>query len=181
LVCSTQPNFARPSTLALAAAVTNAGGIGFLAAGRLLAEELADAIIATRNLTSGALGVNLFVPQPTVVLKEQLDAFQAALAPQAELYGVALGEPRHDDDEWDAKVEVVCDLRPEAVSFTFGVPSAEQRRRLGGVGILQLATVTKEQEAVIAVGRGVDALSIRRCTTVSMPMPPMRRCILKTG
>jgi nitronate monooxygenase len=147
-----------PSTPALAAAVTNAGGLGFLAAGLLSAEELADDILAARRLTSGPLGVNLFVPQQTVASKEQLDALQAALAPEAELYGVALDEPRPDDDDWDAKVEVVYDLRPEAVSFTFGLPSAEQCRRLSDVGILNLATVTKVQEAVIALSCGVDAL-----------------------
>ena len=52
-----------PSTPALAAAVAIAGGLGFLAAGDLSADELADAIAATRRLTTGAIGVNLFVPQ----------------------------------------------------------------------------------------------------------------------
>ena len=51
-----------PSTPSLAAAVTNAGGLGFLAGGMLSATQLADAILATRRLASGAIGVNLFVP-----------------------------------------------------------------------------------------------------------------------
>lgn len=147
-----------PSTPALAAAVTNAGGLGFLAAGISSAEDLADAIFTARKLTSGALGVNLFVPQQSVSSPEQLSAFAATLESDAEYYGVAPGEPRHDDGEWDAKLEVVCDLRPEVVSFTFGSPSAEQCRRLGGVGILTAATVTTIREAVIALGCGVDAL-----------------------
>jgi nitronate monooxygenase len=147
-----------PSTPALAAAVTNAGGLGFLAAGISSAEDLADAICTARKLTSGALGVNLFVPQQSVSSPEQLSAFAATLESDAEYYGVALGEPSHDDGEWDAKLEVVCDLRPEVVSFTFGSPSAEQCRRLRDVGILTAATVTTIRESVIALGCGVDSL-----------------------
>ena len=52
-----------PSTPELAAAGTNAGGLGFVAAGYLSADALAERIVAARNLTTGPLGVNLFVPQ----------------------------------------------------------------------------------------------------------------------
>lgn len=147
-----------PSTPALAAAVTNAGGLGFLAGGRLSADELADTIVAARKLTTSVLGVNLFVPQPSVATTGQLRAFAAALGPEAERYGVALDKPRRDDDDWDAKLDVVCDLRPEVVSFTFGSPSGAQCRRLRRVGVLTVATVTTVREAVIALGCGVDAL-----------------------
>jgi nitronate monooxygenase len=147
-----------PSTPALAAAVTNSGGLGFLAAGLLSAEELADTILSARKMTSGPLGVNLFVPQRGLATERALSALKAALAPEAELYGVALGEPHHGDGEWGAKLDVVRDLRPEVVSFTFGSPGEEECRRLGSVGILNLATVTTVREAVIALSCGVDAL-----------------------
>lgn len=146
-----------PSTPELAAAVTNAGGLGFLAAGMLSAEDLADAMMASRKLTADPLGVNLFVPQRPPANAERLDAFATALAEEADYYGVALGELRHDD-EWEAKLDVVCDLRPEVVSFTFGSPTVEQCRRLAGVGILNLATVTTVREAIIAVSCGADAV-----------------------
>ncbi|WP_346427277.1 nitronate monooxygenase [Mycobacterium colombiense] len=122
-----------PSTPELAAAVTHAGGLGFLAAGMSSADDLADAIVAARRLTSGPLGVNLFVPQPPADRPDQLAAFAAALAEEAECYGVALGEPG-GDDEWTAKLDVVCDLRPEVVSFTFGSPTKDEcrRRRVSG-------------------------------------------------
>jgi nitronate monooxygenase len=147
-----------PSTPELAAAVTNAGGLGFLAGGLSSADELAEAILAARKLTSGALGVNLFVPQQSAATKEQLTGFESALAPEAEHYGVPVGDPRHDDDEWGLKLDVVCDLRPEVVSFTFGSPSEEQCCRLRGVGVLSLATVTSVREGMLALSYGVDAL-----------------------
>jgi nitronate monooxygenase len=89
-----------PSTPALAAAVANAGGLGFLAAGMVSAEKLADALVQTRCLTSGAIGVNLFVPQPRRCNLATYRAFAAALSHEAEKYRVPLGEPRHDDDDW---------------------------------------------------------------------------------
>lgn len=168
-----------PSTPALAAAVTNVGGLGFLAAGLLSADDLADAILSARKLTSGPLGVNLFVPQQAAAIREQLSAYAAALAPEAERYGVALGEPSWVDDEWDAKLGVVCDLRPEVVSFTFGSPSEKVCRRLHAVGVLNLATVTTVREAVIALGCGVDALVAQgpdagghRATYDALAVPP---------
>ncbi len=51
-----------PTTPALAAAVSSAGGLGFLAAGYLTAEALAGQIGQARTLTGGPLGVNVFVP-----------------------------------------------------------------------------------------------------------------------
>src|ERR1700754_559834 len=72
-----------PSTPALAAAVADAGGLGFLAAGMLSAQELADAIVLTRRLTSGAIGVNLFAPQRRQGTPEQFRAFAAALSQEA--------------------------------------------------------------------------------------------------
>jgi nitronate monooxygenase len=147
-----------PSTPALAAAVSNAGGLGFLASGMVSAEDLAEAIIAARKLTSGPLGVNLFVPQQPMSTTEHLNAFAAALEREAERYGVALGVPRHDDDEWAAKLDVVCDLRPEVVSFTFGSPSEGLCHRFSGVGIANVATITTVREAMIALKCGADVL-----------------------
>ena len=53
-----------PGSPALAAAVSNAGGLGFVAGGYLSADQLADDIAAARAATTGPLGVNLLVPQP---------------------------------------------------------------------------------------------------------------------
>jgi nitronate monooxygenase len=50
-----------PSTPELAAAVTNAGGLGLLAAGYLEPDALAEQLRRARGLTTGPLGVNLFL------------------------------------------------------------------------------------------------------------------------
>jgi len=147
-----------PSTPALVAAVSNAGGLGFLAGGMISAHELADQIAATRKLTSAPIGVNLFVPQLRLGTLAQFSEFASALSQEADRYGVALGEPRRDEDDGAAKLDVVCDLRPEVVSFTFGSPTKTQCRRLTDAGILTIATVTSFREAEIAVLCRADAL-----------------------
>ena len=49
-----------PSTPALAAAVSEAGGLGFLAAGYLTGARLEEDLLAARGLTERPFGVNVF-------------------------------------------------------------------------------------------------------------------------
>jgi nitronate monooxygenase len=151
-----------PGTPALAAAVSNAGGLGFLASGYVSPERLADDIAATRAATTGPIGVNLFVPQPSVADVYQLDNYADALDELAEHYGVEIGYPRFgDDDGFGQKLEVVADLRPEMVSFTFGVPSPDVLRWFGALGMLLFVTVTSAYEAGVALAAGADGLVVQ--------------------
>jgi nitronate monooxygenase len=147
-----------PSSPALAAAGTNAGGLGFVAAGYLTADAFADRITAAMQSTTGPIGANLFVPQPSAATPSVIEAYARTLGPEARRYGVALGQPRFDDDHWDAKLEVLLDLRPAVASFTFGLPSAAERRRLTDAGITTAGTVTTLAEARLAAEVGVDIL-----------------------
>jgi nitronate monooxygenase len=148
-----------PSTPELAAAGGNAGGIGFVPAGYLSAEVFAERIAKARRLTTGPVGANLFAPQPSAGTAAAIEAYAAALAPEAERYGAELGAPRFDDDAWAAKLDVLLDLRPEVASFTFGVPSAQECKRLRDAGIATVGTVTSLSEAQAAVAAGVDVLA----------------------
>ncbi len=148
-----------PSTPELAAAGTNAGGLGFVPAGYLTPDAFAERIAKVRQLTTGPVGANLFVPQASAGTTAEIAAYAAALAPEAERYGVALGDPRFDDDAWAAKLDVLLDLRPAVASFTFGVPSPEECQRLRAAGITTVGTVTTLSEARTAVAAGVDVLA----------------------
>ncbi|HYZ68555.1 MAG TPA: nitronate monooxygenase [Mycobacterium sp.] len=150
-----------PSTPELAAAGTNAGGLGFVAAGYLAAEIFAERLTAACRLANGPIGANLFVPQPSAGSPAAIERYAAALAPEAERYGAQLGEPRYDDDHWAAKIDVLLDLKPEVASFTFGLPSAEECARLREAGITTVGTVTTVAEARMAVDRGVDMLAVQ--------------------
>lgn len=147
-----------PSTPELAAAGTEAGGLGFIPAGYLSADVFADRLAVTQQLTTGPVGANLFVPQPSRAASADIEAYAVRLAGEARRYGVSPGEPRFDDDHWRAKLEVLLDVRPAVVSFTFGLPSVAERRRLGDAGIATVGTVTTLSEARQAAECGVDAV-----------------------
>lgn len=150
-----------PSTPELAAAGSAAGGLGFVAGGYLTAQVFAERISAAQSLTTGPVGANVFVPQPSAATSEAIAVYAAALGPDAERYGAALGEPRFDDDAWAGKLDVLLDLRPAVASFTFGLPSAEEIQRLRAAGITTVGTVTTLAEARQAVERGVDAVAVQ--------------------
>lgn len=151
-----------PGTPALAAAVSNAGGLGFVAGGYVTPDQFADDVTAARAQTTGPIGVNLFVPQPSAADYVQLDRYAEELDELAEHYGVEVGRPQFgDDDGWRRKLEVVADIRPEVVSFTFGAPPPDVLRRFGALGILLLITVTSPYEAGVAVAAGADGLVVQ--------------------
>lgn len=148
-----------PSTPGLAAAGSNAGGLGFVPAGYLTADVFAERLHAAQQLTTGPIAANLFVPQPSAADPAAIAAYAEALASEARRYDVGLGVPRFDDDDWAAKLGVLLDLRPAVASFTFGLPSADEVRRLAGAGIATVGTVTTRHEARLAVDVGIDCVA----------------------
>jgi nitronate monooxygenase len=142
-----------PSTPALAAAVTEAGGLGFLAAGYRTAAALAEDLAAVPR----PVGVNLFSPP-----EREGDAIAlAAYAEELRAAGLEPGAPRFDDDDYDAKLELLLRDPPEVVSFTFGCPSPETVEALRFVGAAVWVTVTEPDEAERAAAAGADALVVQ--------------------
>ena len=147
-----------PSTPALAAAVSNAGGLGFLAAGYLAPDQLEERLTEVAASTDRPFGVNLFCSQPTSNDAAAIRAYRDALRPLAAAAGVRLGAARFDDDHYDAKLALLVRRPPDVVSFTFGCPSETAIDRLRRAGVRVWVTVTDVDEATIAAGRGADAL-----------------------
>ena len=150
-----------PSTPQLAAAVSAGGGLGFVAAGYKTAAAMRAEIGAVRGQTDKPFGVNLFVPQASVISQASLQQYVDSLAPDAERFGVSLGAPRHDDDDWDRKLEALLDLAPEVVSFTFDIPETSVVEALQHRGMYVIATVTDREEALQALAAGADALCVQ--------------------
>ena len=84
-----------------------------------------------------------------------------ALRDEAGRQGVALGEPRFEDDAWDAKLVLLEDDPVAAVSFTFGCPPADVVARLQAAGSSVWVTVTDVDEAQGAADAGADALIVQ--------------------
>src|SRR3954462_13411387 len=80
-----------PSTPALAAAVSEAGGLGFLAAGYRTPDAVGADIAELRGLTDRPFGVNLFVPSAAAEDRAALVRYAHHLLAEAARYGVEVG------------------------------------------------------------------------------------------
>lgn len=152
------------STPLLVAAVSDAGGLGMLAAGYRTPEQLAADLVHTRDLTQRPFGVNLFVPdRPSRERHEAaVAAFSERMAPEAQALGADPGHPSWGDtDHWVDKVLLVETLRPPVVSCTFGLPDADVVARWRAVGIEVHLTATSLAEARAALALEPDALVLQ--------------------
>jgi nitronate monooxygenase len=149
------------STPELAAAVSEAGGLGFLAAGYLPAERVREQISAVRRLTTRPFGVNLFVPGDPAADRDAVDRYRDRLEAEAALYGAELGEPVADDDGWAEKLAVLRELEVPVVSFTFGCPTRATVMNLKQYVSDVVVTVTSAVEARLADDAGADALCVQ--------------------
>lgn len=150
------------STPQLAAAVSEAGGLGSLGLGASTPAQARELIAQTRALTDKPFNLNLFchVPATADVAREQawLECLRPLFAeftaePPAqlrEIYLSFLADP--------AMLEVLLEQRPAVVSFHFGLPPHAWIESLKAAGVRLLACVTTLEEARLAEVSGVDAL-----------------------
>ncbi len=163
-----------PSTPELAAAVSEAGGLGFLAAGYLTAGQVGEQVAEVWSRTTRPFGVNVFVPESAntyAVAPGQLggedraravEVYRARLTGEARRLGIELPQARPDDtDDWERKLDLLVRERVAVVSFTFGLPSPGVVRELQRAGIETVATVSDLDEAETALAGGVDALCVQ--------------------
>jgi nitronate monooxygenase len=144
------------STPTLAAAVCEAGGLGFLAAGYREPEAVAAEVAEMRRLTDRPFGLNLFAPAGGPANPEAVAGYASRIAHEGEL-----GEPRHDDDHFEAKLALAAELAVPVVSTTFGAPGAAQVEALHAAGCAVWVTVTTPAEAELALAVGPDALVLQ--------------------
>lgn len=155
-----------PSTPQLAAAVSNAGGLGMLAAGYLNAYQLAEQVKQTRELTKRPFGVNLFCPADPndnpADAEVLLQDYRLALAPLGREYGLdILNDEIVLPDYFDSLLDWLLTNPVPVVTFTFGCPSAENVERLQAVGTYVGVTVTNPQDAALAAQPGANFLCVQ--------------------
>jgi nitronate monooxygenase len=150
-----------PSTARLAAAVSDAGGLGFVAAGYRTPEDLRGEMARVRTMTDRVFGVNLFAPTGQPADPLAVRRYAARLAPEARRAGVPLGAARFDDDHFEDKLAVLLAQPPAVVSFTFGCPAPGAIAELKRSGSSVWVTVTDPAEAKRAAAAGADALVVQ--------------------
>ena len=157
-----QAPMAGTATPRLAAAVSNAGGLGSLGLGASTTEQARQQIVETRALTAGAFNINLFCHRPAQTDPQRETAWLARLAPEferfdaqpparvREIYLTAVGDT--------ALQAMVLEERPAAVSFHFGLPEQPFIDALREAGIVTLACATTLDEALQIERAGIDVV-----------------------
>ncbi|MGW7044282.1 nitronate monooxygenase [Streptomyces avermitilis] len=146
----------------LAAAVSEAGGLGFLAAGYKTADGMYQEIKQLRGLTGRPFGVNLFMPQPEQADPAAVEVYANQLAGEAAWYETELGDPDSGrDDGYDAKLAVLLDNPVPVASFHFGCPAREVLEALSRAGTLTLVTATTVDEALAVQRAGAGAVIVQ--------------------
>ncbi|GII95929.1 NAD(P)H-dependent flavin oxidoreductase [Sinosporangium siamense] len=147
------------SSVALAAAVADAGGLGSFGAYHLGPDAITGLVADLKAATSRAFAVNLWVPQPGERDLRARKADVDRLRPCLEELGLdapALGGPYGQD--FRAQIEALLDAAPPAVSFIMGVPPRDVLERARRLGIVTIGTATTVDEAVALQEAGLSAV-----------------------
>lgn len=157
-----QAPMAGVSTPELAAAVSNAGGLGSLGIGPSSLEQAKTMIEQTRALSSRPFNINLFCHAPAQPDAEREAAWLEHLRPLFDEVGLslptALKAGYQSFIENDAMLQMLLEQRPAVVSFHFGLPDAGQIAALREAGICLLATATNLHEARLIEQAGLDGV-----------------------
>jgi len=157
-----QAPMAGVSTPALAAAVSNAGGLGSIAIGASSVAQAREIILETRALTSAPFNVNVFCHETPRRDPKRESAWLRHLAPLFHEFGAeppaALREIYPSFPADDEALQLLVEQRPAFVSFHFGIPTPDQLSALRDAGIRTLATATNALEAAVIENAGIDAI-----------------------
>lgn len=146
-----------PSTPQLAAAVSAAGGLGFLGAAYLTPDRIRAEVAEVRARTDRPFGVNLFVGAPVSFDQSDVVAAWDMLAPYRAELGMADAEmPSTFAESFDDQAQVLLEERVPVVTFTFGVPDASRLEAFHAAGTLVGAMATTVEEARTAAVAGCD-------------------------
>jgi nitronate monooxygenase len=152
---------AGPGTVELAIAVSEAGGLGSLPCALLSVSEIRTALETIRRRTSRPINLNFFCHKPPAYDRERDIAWRALLKPYYLELGLDPDAPlaapsrRPFDSESCAIVE---ELRPEVVSFHFGLPAQDLLDRVKATRARVIGSATTVREARWLEAHGCDAV-----------------------
>jgi nitronate monooxygenase len=145
----------------LAAAVSEGGGLGSLPCAMLTPDSLRDQFAKIRARTDKPVNVNFFCHTPPVPNNAREARWRERLEPYYEELGIdpALAAPSSNRMPFDATFcAAIEELRPQVVSFHFGLPEASLLRRVKAAGCVVISSATIAAEAIWLEQHGVDAV-----------------------
>jgi len=156
-----QAPMAGASSTQMAIAVSQAGGLGSIAAAMLTPESLRTEMQIAEQGTARPINVNFFVHTPPLDEPARAQAWRKRLEPYYRELGVPLdtasGGPARAP--FNAEMcDVVLEHNPKVVSFHFGLPDAALLKRVKAAGIVVISSATTVQEARWLETNGCDAV-----------------------
>lgn len=151
------------SSPALAAAVSDAGGLGSYGAQGLTGDRVRAIVGEIRARTAQPFAVNLWV-SPADAAAEQVsrDAYDAAVAALRPFYDeLQVAPPPFPLSRWvtfDEQIEALLDARPPVFSFIFGIPDTAIVDACRARQILTIGTATTVDEALAIEQAGADVV-----------------------
>jgi nitronate monooxygenase len=145
----------------LATAVADAGGLGSLPCGMLSPPQIREHMDKVRGRTARPVALNFFCHARPELSNAREAAWRNRLAPYYRELGVdpAAPVPSSNRAPFNAELcDLALELRPEVVSFHYGLPEAAFMRRLKDAGCKILCSATTVAEARKVEGDGADAV-----------------------
>jgi nitronate monooxygenase len=152
----------------LVAAVSNAGGLGVIAALRRTPDEVRHSIREVRARTDRPFGVNIWLhddvrtsPDPASIPDDVVRGAQAVLNQfriRLELEAT-LERPPAAVDLVDAALEIMIDEKIPVFSAGLGIPESDLVERFHRVGTKVVCMVATVEDAIAAVANGADVIA----------------------
>jgi nitronate monooxygenase len=149
------------SSVALAAAVSNGGGLGSFGAVALSPAQITDTVAALRAATPRPFAVNLWVPLPgedAAISAEDFARAAARLAPYYARLGLEPPPFPVRVERFGDQVAALLEARPPVMSFIMGVPPRAVLDEARRQGIVTIGTATTVEEAVLLDEAGVELI-----------------------
>ena len=146
---------------AMVIAASNAGGLGSMPAALLSTDQLREELKVIRAQTQRPINVNFFCHQPPVADEQGARDWKNLLEPYYRELGVDFDAPTPVSNRApfdSATCEVIEELRPQVVSFHFGLPEKSLLDRVKATGAKVLSSATTVEEAIWLEQHGCDAI-----------------------
>jgi len=146
---------------ALAVAVSEAGALGSLPCATLSLQAMQQEFERIRQQTRKPFNANFFCHTPPQEDAQKARAWQALFAGYEDEFGVdpAPAQPATARLPFNREMaELVCEFKPEVVSFHFGLPAPELLDMVRSSGAKIISSATTVDEAVWLESHGVDAV-----------------------
>lgn len=155
-----QAPMAGASTPAMAAAVSNAGGLGSLGCAMMDAAALRKTAEETNALTNRPVNFNFFVHEAPDLSSYDAAPMRAALQPLYDEFSLGpVPSPAAPASTFsDELLEALLALAPKVVSFHFGLPAPRAIEALKARGTILVGNATSVAEAKALETRGMDAV-----------------------